>query len=214
MASSNDDRTFARIDLEYSLCSPWGRVSPNTQSKTWFFELPRARDTDDAWGDLLHRLFYDANVRLGRAEPNDQNFLNLETFTRMPVDLDALLAADVSSWEQVPWFVAQRNVVWEGAPCYFVDDEGQYDLLGASDFTELILNRLLNAGRIDEAGFVAFFDRLFALAGQPSRGQKFFDERATRFLNLVGVRPGGSYKRPPGSTPRISGPVDPALRGG
>src|SRR5215212_6279997 len=102
MAAPDDPRIFARIDHEYSLCSPYGRVSPNMQSKTWFFELPQSRDTDDAWSDLLHRLFYDANVRLGRAEPGDPNFLNLETFQRSPVDVEAVIASGGSSWDALP----------------------------------------------------------------------------------------------------------------
>lgn len=204
-------RALIRVDFEYSLCSPYGRVSPNTQSKTWFFEIPTARDSNEAWSELLHRVFYDANVRLGRAEPGDVNFLNFETFTRTPVDVEAMLRDGGASWDALPWFDAAHKVVWETTACYFVDDAGEYDVMGPSDFTELAMNRLLQAGRVDETAFVALFDRLAALVDKPPVGRMYFENRAARFASIVGVRPPSFYKRKPGETPIRSGPVDGAL---
>jgi len=213
-ASAESPRALMRVDLEYSLCSPYGRVSPNTQSKSWFFDIPAARDSDEAWTELLNRIFYDANVRLGHAEPGDVNFLNLETFAHTPVDVEAMLRDAGASWDALPWFEAARKVIWETTACYFVDDDGQYDVMGPSDFTELVMNRLLLAGRVDEAKFVALFDGLSALVGKPPVGRMYFDDRAARFANIIGVRPASFYKRKPGETPVRSGPVDRGLIAG
>ena len=204
-------RAFVRVDLAYSLCGPYGRVSPNTQSKTWFFDVPAAREADAAWAELLHRIFYDSNVRLGRAEPGDVNYLNLETFERSPVDVGGMLADGGASWGAMPWFATARDVVWEPAGCYIVDDEGRYDVMSGSDYTELVMNRLLGAGRVDEATFVAFFDRVAGLAGKAPVGRKYFDEREARFARIAVVRPTGQYRRAVGEEPVRSGPVDRAL---
>lgn len=197
------DRRFVGVQLEYSLRRPDGWRSPTTQAKHWFFEIPAARDTDDGWNELLHRIFFDANGMMQRREPGDPNWLHFETGRRAPVDDARVLAWDGQSIDPFPWIPAARAVVWEPSACWFVDDAGNYDVASPHDFTELILLRLLHAGKVDEAGFVAFFDRYFPKT--PGAGRGMYAERATRFANLVAVRmaPG---RRPPGSKPWTSRP--------
>lgn len=206
-----DDRRFFRVDLEYRLCFPTG-MTPDTKSKTWFFEVPAARCAPEAWAELLHRIFYDANVCLGRSEPNDVNWLGLDRFTTKPVEPAPVLGWDGKTAEPFPWIAAERARVWEPGPCYFVDDAGRYDVMSAHDYTELLMQRQLRAGKIDPAGYVNFFERYFNK--KPGSGRQMYDERDTRFANLAVVRAvPGPYRKPPGSGDCRSGPVDPALRG-
>lgn len=200
-----------RVDLDYRLCGGSGARSAGTQAKTWFFEVPAARADDGAWAELLHRIFYDANVALRRREPDDAAWLGLDSFRTAPVDPSAILAWDGKSVEPFPWIQSGQRVVWEAGPCYFVDDAGRYDLLSAHDYTELLMLRLLHAGTIDAAAFIDFFNRYFP-KGKPGAGQRMYDERELRFANLVVVRDlPGVFRKPPGGKPWASGPVDPAV---
>lgn len=92
-----------------------------------------------------------------------------------------------------------RQVVWELSCCYLVDETGNYDTLKGHELTELMAYRLLDAKKLDEAGFVAWFDSHFP----GNKGRSFFDDRVNRFKNLTAIRdnPG---KRKPGSKPEGS----------
>lgn len=208
MPDSAIDRRFVRVDLEYRLCRPGGWRTPGTQGKTWFFEVPAVRLADEAWLELLNRIVYDSNVAMRRREPGDDAWLGLDAFRTSPVE-----AAEVLAWkgpsdaEGAPWVAAHRAMLWEPGPCYFVDDEGRYDVMGGNDFTELLLHRLLLAGRVDAAEFEAFFDRCFG----SGKGKAIHEDRARRFGNLVEVRAtGGGFRKAPGAEPWESGPVDPS----
>jgi hypothetical protein len=67
-----------RVDLTYRLAGPNGRT-PDTHRKAWYFDLP----TVD-WDELLHRVFYDANVGMRRREPRDDSWLALDDYGRPP----------------------------------------------------------------------------------------------------------------------------------
>ena len=188
-----------RVDLRYGLFHPVNGQAPGTQSKTWFFDAPQGALT----AELLHRIFYDANVRMRRREPNDHAYLGLVDFEVRLVEVGALLAWDGKSGEPFPWFASQRAIVWEPGACFIVADDGRYDNFDQHDFTELLMNRLLDAGVVDPARFVAFFDRYFPNAA--GSGQSTFEQRAERTANLVAIRAQG-FRKPPGAAPFASGP--------
>jgi len=214
MDQASANRAFVRADINYSLCGPSGFRTPDTHSRCWFFDVPQARNTDEGWTELLNRLFYDNNLRMRRREPGDENWLNVETFTRSPVDVAAMLASDGKSWNAFPWMEADRSKVWEVSPIYFVDDGGRYDVLAGTDYTELIMLRLLQAGKVDQATYVKLFDRIYPPKDKPSPGQIMYDDRVNRMNNLVSVRQAPYYQKPPGQKPWVSGPVDLASAGG
>jgi hypothetical protein len=108
------DRKFARVDFEYALYCDAGRVTPKNQSRAWFFQVPVARENEQDWLELINRLIYDANVRLGRSEPADRNWLNLVSLAASPFNMAAVLALDGSSFDEVLWFESERTSVWEG----------------------------------------------------------------------------------------------------
>jgi hypothetical protein len=198
--------TQQRVDLHYRLAGPES-VSPGTQGKTWFFDLPVDRLHPDGWTELLHRIFYDANVKLRRREPLDGNWLALDRFEVSAVDAAVMLAWDgVATPEKaeahLPWILASSRVVWEYTGCYFVDEAGGYDGMTGNDFSELVLYRALAEGRTDAATAQAFLERLY-----PGHGGSVYAERDQRFQNLVEVRPTPDYRRTPGATPWMSGPV-------
>lgn len=198
-----------RLDMQYRLCRPGGWKTPTTQSKTWFFEIPEARATPEAWTELLHRIIYDANVVMKRREPNDEAWLGFDSFVATPVEPRSILPWDGKSADLFPWMAAEQKRVWEPGACYIVDDVGRYDLLGAHDFTELLMLRLLNSGAVTPQAFVEFFNRYF-LKGEPGAGKRMYDDREKRFANLTVIREvPGVFRRAPGSTPVVSGPVDP-----
>jgi hypothetical protein len=211
MTDAAPPRHLVRVDFDYALCGPGGSRTPNTHSKSWFFEAPAARDTAELWDELLNRIVYDTNVRLRRREPNDANWLGVVALRRSEVDVAAMLASDDHSFDALPWFVADRNVVWEAGACYTVDDGGRYDVMTAGDYTELILWRQLNAGRIERDAFIDFFDHLLALSNKPPMGQRIYDAGQVRLANLVEVRATTNYRKPPGERPWTSGPVDDRL---
>ena len=190
--------THLKVDLEYMLTAPGGRaLAKEPQKKTWFFEVPAARATDAHMRELLHRIFFDTNGMMKAREPGDPNWLAMTSFKSSPVDPGSMLKVEKA--EDLPWAKAGADVIWELSCCYLVDDKGNYDTLKAHELTELFAYRLVNAKALDEAGFVAFFDKHFP----GNKGKPFFDDRANRFKNLTAIRdiPG---KRKPGSKPEAS----------
>ncbi len=215
MEPAGGDRVFREVGLAYRLASGHGGVSAATQSKRWFFEVPAARDTEDGWRELLHRLFYDANVRLRRAEPNDGAWLALDTYEVRPVEARKMLdwpgATDAATVEEyLPWHLSNKRVVWEWAACLWVDAEGRYDGLADLDFCELIAYRLLDAGEVDEALVRTFVGRLY-----PRGGDKVFADRVARQANITRVRPTppSLFRKSPGQEPWVSGPPNPTHLG-
>jgi len=190
-----------RVDLAYRLAGPAG-LSPGTQSKTWFFDLPAAD-----WDELLHRLFYDANVGLRRREPNDENWLALDGYQVSPVLVDTMLAWDgeataAKAAAHLPWILASGAVTWEYTSCHLVDEAAGYDGMTGNGFSELILYRAMAAGRVSDARAREFMVKLY-----PSTGDSYFADRRQRMANLVTVRPTTAFRRTPGSIPYLSGPI-------
>lgn len=190
-----------RVDLTYRLAGPFGRT-PDTHSKTWYFDLPVVD-----WDELLHRVFYDANVGLRRREPHDENWLALDRYQVSPVLVDTMLAWDGEATADkaaahLPWILAPGAVTWEYTSCYLVDGTGGYDGMTGYDFSELVLYRALAAGRATEAQARGFLAKLY-----PDNGASVFADRQERMANLVGLRPTAAFRRAPGSPPFTSGPV-------
>lgn len=200
-------RVFARAEVTFCLNLAWGGKAPGERTKRWFFELPAARDGSDAWAELLHRIFYDSNVQQRRSvEPGDARWLGLERFATARVDPRTILA-----WDGAPATRA-AHFPW-GDPCYFVDDEGRYDIMTAHDFTELMLLRLHADGAVDRDGYVGFLERYFPHA-EKGAADELWNDRAQRLSNLVVIRDQPHlYRRAPGSLPVASGPIDPTLVG-
>ncbi len=215
MSHPDVPRVLGRVALTFRLANGYGGLTPDTKDKTWFFEVPAARDNEHAWRELLHRIFYDANVAMQRREPGDAAWLVLDAWTTTPVDEAAALAwdgtatLDVAS-RHLPWYVSQSRVVWEPAPCYWVDGAGRYDGLEANDFSELVVYRALAAGRVDETSAVTFLQKVYPR--EPGAGQRIFDARAERLANITCVRapPPGVFRKVPGEEPVVSGPPAPA----
>lgn len=199
-------RVACRADVRYRLAQNFG-ASADTHIKSWFFEIPQSRDTNDGWTELLNRIFYDANMVMRSREPNDTSWLAVDTFATAPVSIATMLAwSGIATQEQaaahLPWILAAGAVSWEFSACYFVDDVGAYDGMTGYDFSELILYRALEAGQTSPEQAVAFLDRLY-----PGTGANVFAEQSARYANLIGVRPSDVYRRPPGSQPWISRPA-------
>jgi hypothetical protein len=190
-----------RVDLTYRLAGPFG-LTLDTHAKTWYFDLPVAN-----WDELLHRVFYDANVGLRHREPDDESWLALDRYHVSPVLVDTMLAWDGEATADkaaahLPWVLAPGTVTWEYTSCYLVDAAGAYDGMTGYDFSELVLYRALAAGRATEAQARAFLDKLY-----PDNGATVFAERQERMANLVTMRLAAAFRRAPGSTPFASGPV-------
>jgi hypothetical protein len=190
-----------RVDLAYRLAGPYGR-SVDTHSKTWFFDLPAVD-----WDELLHRVFYDANVGLRRREPNDENWLALDSYQVSPVSVDTMLAWDGEATAgkaaaHLPWILASGAVTWEYTSCHLVDEAGAYDGMTGNDFSELVLYRAMAEGRVGDAQAREFLGKLY-----PGNGDSTFADRRQRMANLVTVRPTTAFRRTPGSTPYESGPL-------
>ena len=191
-----------RVDVEYRLSGPGGR-SADTHGKSWYFDVPGEVD----WGEVLHRVFYDANVGMRRREPRDESWLDLDTFDVTPVSLDTMLAWDGEPTTEkavthLPWILGPAAVTWEYTSCYLLDGAGGYDGMTGYDFSELILYRALAAGRVTRTAPGEFLDKLY-----PGKGASVFADRTARTANLVVVRPTPAFRRPPGSTPHVSGPI-------
>jgi hypothetical protein len=185
-----------RVDLEYRLAGPFGRT-PQTHRKTWFFDVVAVD-----WDELLNRVFYDANVGMRRREPHDETWLALDSFQVSPVLVGTMLAWDgeataAKAAAHLPWILASGDVTWEYTSCYLVGETGAYDGMTGNDFSELVLHR---AGTTD-AQAQEFLAKLYP--GNPS----IFAEREERIANLVTVRGTSAFRRTPGSTPFVSGPV-------
>jgi len=195
--------------VNYGLAQPFGAVSPSTQSKSWFFELPQWRDNTEAWTELVNRIYYDANVRMRSREPDDTSWLAVDSVTITPVSGATMLAWDGVASEaraavHLPWVLSHSAIIWEFSACYFVDDAGAYDGMTAYDFSELVVYRMLEAGQASPQEARIFLQRLY-----PAAGDAVFADREARFANLLGVRPTPEFRRPPDSEPWISGPVRP-----
>jgi hypothetical protein len=189
-----------RVDLTYRLATPFGR-SPEARGKTWFFEWA-AGD----WDELLHRVFYDANVGLRQREPHDESWMALDTYEVGPVAVGTMLAWDgeataAKAEAHLPWIRSSGAVSWEYTSCYLVDGSGAYDGMTGNDFSELVLYRALDAGLVTGEQAREFLAKLYP--GNPA----VYAERRERMANLVGVRPAAAFRRVPGSTPFASGPV-------
>lgn len=197
------------VSLDFTLVRPTGR-EPKTMPKRWFFEVPAKRADPKSMEELLNRVFFDANVKLRLREPGDAAYLALVSFKTEKVDEHAVAAWRGGDDAAFPWVAAQRAVVWEPGACFVVDDKGRYDTVDADDFTELVMNRLLERKAVDQAGFVAFFDAYFAKAPKGT-GQKLYEARAERLKNIVAIRE-GPYRKTPGEKPHASGPVDAVVK--
>jgi hypothetical protein len=200
-------RTQQRIDLHYRLATPTG-ASATTQERSWFFDLPQQQNTEEHWRELLHRLFFDANTKLKSREPNDPNWLALDRWTVTPVDASLMLAWDgattkESAQKYLPWVVAHFGIVWEFSACYFIDDNSAYDGMTGYDFSELVLYRAIERGDASEAQGRTFMSRLYPKGNSGA----YFDDRAQRYQNLLGVRPSPEFRKAPQSQPWVSGPV-------
>ncbi|MBA3549178.1 MAG: hypothetical protein H0T76_22120, partial [Nannocystis sp.] len=194
-------RVFRTVHLHLRLASFDG-VSPSTQERRWYFELPAARDTPEAWNELLHRIFYDQNVMLQRAEPDDQNWLALASFEVIPLDARPTLGwADVSEHEHGDPFLPWQAELTVGAACAWVDDDGRYHPIEAEDFSELIGLRRFAAGEVDEAALLRLLDGL-----HPGQGARCFAEREGRLAGIACAMPSASFHKTPGEPPIASGP--------
>jgi hypothetical protein len=190
-----------RVDLAYRLAGPAGLIT-DTQRKTWYFDLPVVD-----WDELLHRVFYDANVGLRRSEPRDESWLALDSYQVSPVLVDTMLAWDGEATADkaaahLPWILASSAVTWEYTSCYLVDGAGGYDGMTGYDFSELVLYRALAEGRTTETQAQEFLAKLY-----PNNGASVFAERQQRMANLLVMRQAAAFRRAPGSTPGASGPV-------
>ncbi len=199
-------RIASRADVRYRLVQDFG-ASADTHTKSWFFDIPRSRDTNDDWTELLNRILYDANTLMRSREPDDTSWLSVDSFTTASVSTATMLAwSGVVTQEQaavhLPWILAAGAVSWEFSACYFVDEAGAYDGMTGNDFSELILYRALDSGETSPEQALAFLDHLY-----PGRGESVFAERSTRYANLVGIRPSDAYRKVPGTQPWISGPA-------
>jgi hypothetical protein len=199
-------RALRRIDLAYRLISTSGAASAQTLPKTWFFDVPVERDHRNWWGELLHRIFFDANVKLRERDPDDSSWLAMDSFEILPVSVAELFtwtgARDLDSVAgTVPMLVAAGNVDWEWSGNYFVDDTGMYDGMAGEDFAELVAYRALMDGNATEARVLDFLERLY-----PGRGAEVFADRDARYANLTLIRPTDHFRKLPGAEPWASGP--------
>jgi len=200
-----------RVDLSFTLVHADGKAEPKPTQKAWYFEVPAARADDKSMNELLHRVFWDQNVAMREREPGDHAYLSLVSFKTSKVDLEAVKASKGADKSGFGWLDAQRAVVWEASALFIVDAGGHYDNIGANDYTELLLHRMLERKLVDEAAFVAFFDAY----GSKTPGQKVFADRAQRLKSLTEIRgvvtsaPGsGPSRKKPGAKPIASGPID------
>jgi ribosomal protein L7/L12 len=176
-----------------------GGVSPDTTPRCWYFELPRARDTLDAWRELLPRIMFDINTSLRRREPTDAAWIDLESMRVSPFQPRQLLQMDETNQRSVAWVNFDRARSWEPAVCYYVNDAGRYDIMSAHDFTELLLHRLLGLGEITPEQFVSFLDRYYE---KPSTGQMFYADGERRLRNLTTIRESAiAYHKTPHQQP-------------
>lgn len=206
--SFDKPRVFRAVELQYRLVTHNG-VSATTQDKRWFFELPAERDDERGWTELLNRVFYDVNALLRKREPDDLAWLKLDTFKVSPVDTDQMMAWSGATEDEalalhLPWFLADRKVLWELAACYIVDDAGAYDGISAFDFSELQLYRREAAGTLNVPAAIGFLSKLFPKTA--TRGQEIWNDRARRLGNIDLIRSTRHFRRAVDTQPYISGP--------
>ena len=205
-------RVLRRIKLEHSHFTAAGRA-PETRPKDWFFDLPAGRDNEAHWTELLHRIFYDANVGLRRREPRDTSWLGMVSFTVEPLDLDLLLTwpgdkAPAVIAKHMPWM--RVAPVWESGVCYVVDAQGRYDTLDKPEYCELALSRALDAGRASVPAVHALLTRIMVGPDVVGAVRTMLEERTQRVANLEAIRPTRHFRRAPMTEPSRSGPLDPA----
>jgi len=198
--SPADDRYWARAEIKASLKLPSGAVSPDTTPRCWYFELPRSRDTPERWQELVARIMFDTNTALRRREPGDLAWIDVESVRVFPVRPHLVLTMGETGPRSLAWVNFDRARVWEPAVCFYVDDEGRYDVMSAHDFTELLLNRLLARGEITPEQFQSFLDRYYADA-EPAAGQRIYADREARLNNLTAVRDNAGLKKRPNERP-------------
>ncbi len=201
------ERIQRRVDVHYRLASPSGQT-PTTQERSWFFDVPVPRDGDDQWRELLHRIFYDANVKMRAREPGDENWLALDRWSVTPVDVQTMLAWDGQTTQEkgrlhLPWVMAHFAIVWEASACYFVDESGTYDGMTGYDYCELLLYQALRDGKTELATGRAFMNHLYPKGDS----EGYFNDREARLKNIAMVRPGVTFRKRPGEQPWASGPV-------
>ncbi len=203
------DRVYRRVVVRYFLASHQGS-SPDRMSKSFYFELPADRDTEAGWFELLHRIFYDASVESRRKEPSDTNWLALESFEVIPIDLQLMFAwsgsRDRDSIERhMPWWTARDGIVAHTYACWWVDDSGRYDGMAVDEFTELLSYRAVELGVIEATQVLALMTRIYQ---DPSVAARMFEDRQQRLANLTCVRPTTAFRKQPDSRPCLSGPLD------
>lgn len=196
-----NDRTWARVEVKCCLRLPHGGVSPDTTPRCWYFELPSDRDTPEHWKELLPRIMFDINTTLRRREPDDMAWIDMEGFRVAPLQPRQVLNMHETNQRSVAWVNFDRARSWEPAVCYYVDDAGRYDIMSAHDFSELLLNRLLGRGEINDEQFRDFLDRYYA-ESEPAAGLRIFADREARLKNLTTVREElGALKKRPNEQP-------------
>lgn len=199
------NRFCARVDMTCFLNMASGGKSPDTRMRSWFFEIPSHCHDAAHWQELIPRIFYDMNVALRRREPNDAAWISVEDFKVKPIDVGAIVAGDGS--EALPWDELDKQRIWEPAVCYFVNDMGQYDVMSANDFTELLLNRAWQTQMITEQKFIDFLDKHFS-AREQGASKRIHASAAQRFQNLITVRnTPGVFRKQPGAGSFVCGPV-------
>jgi hypothetical protein len=198
------------VTLDFTIVRPPKGRDPKSMQKHWFFEVPAKRADDKSMEELLHRVFFDANVLMRMREPGDTAYLSMVSFKTEKVDTKAVAAWRGGTADTFPWVAAQSAVVWEPGACFVVDDAGHYDTIDAGDYTELLVNRLLEAKVMSEADFKAFFTAYYPKAPKETVDD-IFAKRADRMKNVVEIRK-GPYRKPPGEKPRASGPVDAVVK--
>jgi len=197
---SPTDRYWAYIDLKCCLRMANGGTSPDTTPRCWYFEIPRAHDTLEHWKELVPRIMFDINTLLRRREPGDTAWIDIERFAVHPLQPRQLLNMHETNQRSVAWVNFDRARIWEPAVCYYVDDSGNYDVMSAHDFSELLLYRLLGRAEITADEFKSFLDRYYAESEQ-SAGQRIYANAEERLKNLTIVRPGGGPKKTPNERP-------------
>lgn len=192
-----------KADFEHTLIKADGTGVGKTMPKTWYFEVPASRADDKHMEELLHRIFWDANVKMRYREPGDHAFLKMVSFKTHKVD-----PTELKTWKggekKFGWLEATRDVVWELTATYIVDEGGNYDGIGGNDYSELLMHRMLQSGQVDEKAFVAFFDAY----NPKTPGKTVLADREKRFKNLTEIRKDQGYRKKPGEKPVASGPID------
>jgi hypothetical protein len=206
-------RQLFEVKVEYGLFLASGGQAPGLQSKTWFFDVPGGAPEADAeyWVELIHRIFYDANCAMRLREPGDHNWLGAVNVSTLERDPSTMLAWDGKPSQEAiltyfPWMKSVQEVVWEYGAAYYVDEQGNYDCMPAPDFTELLMNHLVDAGQVGEAEFCRFFLAFLAIPDEEG-AREMWNNRHKRLANLAVIRPTPLPRKTPGTRPYQSGPI-------